>query len=164
MLEKSGQLDEVIAAGLTDVPPELQERALNEARTRLHAFASEGYPRMVSAVVAGVRSPSAGDEVAADLRGMSLAAAAGWSPRSLEEVLSRSCTAGSHGCCALADVDRVEQSHEACELLPKAGEGAASAASATSNPSPKAGKAKAASSGGAAESPRWERLRQLLSK
>jgi hypothetical protein len=61
-------------------------------------------------------------------------------------------------------VDRVGQSHEACELLPKAGEGAASAASATSKPSPKAGKAKAASSGGAAESPRWERLRQLLSK
>ena len=164
MLEKSGQLDEVIAAGLTNVPPELQERALNEARTRLHAFASEGYPRMVRAVVDGIRSPSQGDEVAADLRGMSLAAAAGWSPRSLEEVLCRSCTPGSHGCCALADADRVEQSHEACELLPKAGEGAASAASATSKPSPKPGKAKVAASGGAAESPRWERLRQLLSK
>jgi hypothetical protein len=109
--------------------------------------------------VAGVRSPSAGDEVAADLRGMSLAAAAGWSPRSLEEVLSRSCTPGSHGCCAMADADRVEQSHEACELLPKAGEGTASAASA-----PKAAASKASPSKPAPHNPRWARMVELLAK
>ena len=137
----------------------MERECVNEARTRLHAFASEGYPRMVSAVVAGVRSPSAGDEVAADLRGMSLAAAAGWSPRSLEEVLSRSCTAGSHGCCALADVDRVGQSHEACELLRKSGEG-----SASESPAPKTGASKASPSKPAPQNPRWARMVELLAK
>jgi hypothetical protein len=159
MLEKSGQLDEVISAGLTNVPPELQERALDEARTRLHAFASEGYPRIVRAVMAGVRSPSQGDEVAADLRGMSLAAAAGWSPRSLEEVLCRSCTPGGHGCCATADAGRIGQSHEACELLPKAGE-----ASASESPASKTGASKASPSKAAPQNPRWARMVELLAK
>ena len=127
---------------------------MDEARTRLHAFAVEGYPRMVRAVIAGIRSPSQGDEVAADLRGMSLAAAAGWSPRSLEEVLSRSCTAGVHGCCTTADADRVGQSHEAFELLTKAGDG-----SASESPAPKAGASKAAP-----QNPRWARMVELLAK
>jgi hypothetical protein len=123
---------------------------------------------MVRAVMAGIRSPSQGDEVAADLRGMSLAAAAGWSPRSLEEVLCRSCTPGGHGCCATADAGRIGQSHEACQLLGSAAAPAASAppaATATTKPGKStSNKAKADTASVATQRSRWTRLSELLAK
>jgi hypothetical protein len=99
---------------------------------------------------------------------MSLAAAAGWSPRSLEEVLCRSCTPGGHGCCATADAGRVSQSHEACQLLGSAAAPAAPAppaAAATTKPvKTSSNKAKAGTASVATQSSRWTHLSELLAK
>jgi hypothetical protein len=56
-------------------------------------------------------------------------------------------------------VDRVGQSHEACELLKKAGEG-----STSESPAPKAGASKAIPSKPAPQNPRWARMLELLAK
>ncbi|MFM8785780.1 MAG: M48 family metalloprotease [Phycisphaerales bacterium] len=83
-LEAAGALDATIGAALSEVPEDLLADAMARSRTRLLAFANDGYASVVRATLDSVQSPSADDAAAADRRARELVAAAGWNPRACD--------------------------------------------------------------------------------
>jgi hypothetical protein len=83
-LQAAQSLDAAILAALSEVPEDLLAEATDRARTRLLAFANEGYVSVVRAALDSARTPPEEDVAAADLRARELVAAAGWNPRALD--------------------------------------------------------------------------------
>jgi hypothetical protein len=85
----AGKLDETLATVYSSLPEDLRAPAIERTRPELTAFAQETVEACVRDALRMATEPEQGDEAAADLRGMSLARAGGWSPDALDAVLDR---------------------------------------------------------------------------
>lgn len=83
-LHAAQSLDAAILAALSEVPEDLLAEATDRARTRLLAFANEGYVAVVRAALDSARMPPDEDVAAADARARDLVTAAGWNPRAFD--------------------------------------------------------------------------------
>ncbi len=119
-LVAEGQLDGVIDDMLdaTDLPAGLKVQARDLVRDQVLELASDGFEELMLTVFDGIRTgESQAAETAADLRGMSLAAASAYDPRALESVLARlQAETGDYGGASYSQ-DRLGEAQEISPLL-----------------------------------------------
>ena len=119
----SGQFDkyvgDIIASAVPDLPAGLRDEGIAEVKSfvqgQIDKVLSEAVEQVTQQTIGGQNQ---GIETAADLRGMSLAAAAGYNPVALEALLERiKALSGSYGGANYSD-ERVIQAREVLAKLP----------------------------------------------
>jgi len=121
-MEADGQLDAFLKKSLATVPQALRDRAVLEVKNQLLASLDSLVKKVTEAIMESIQKGSnQGFETGADLRGMSLARAAGWDPAAVEKILARfNKENGDYGG-ANYSTDRLKEAKEVVTLLPKTG-------------------------------------------
>ncbi len=93
-MESSGQLNkfltDALSSSLSDVPESVRNLAVEQIVAQLKEILNKVYAEVTAAMLESINQGSSqASECAADLRGMSLARAAGWNPSALQSVLER---------------------------------------------------------------------------
>lgn len=117
----SGKIDGFLNDALKSVPDSLRPEAVKLVKTKLTAMLKKVFTEVTIAMITEIRSGSNQScETAADLRGMSLARAAGWNPEALQPVLDKlaKLTGGYGG--ASYSSERLSEAKEVVVLLPTA--------------------------------------------
>ena len=109
-------VDDLIAE--VDLPAELKAKAREQIKNQVVSLARDGFEELMTAVIEGIQTgDSQASETAADLRGMSLAAATGYDPSGLGSVLSKlEAATGTYGGANYSG-DRLGESQEVAPLL-----------------------------------------------
>ena len=121
-MEADGQLDAFLDKSLETVPQALRAQAVGQVKTQLLASLDSLVKKVTEAIMESIQKGSnQGFETGADLRGMSLARAAGWDPAAVEKILARfNKENGDYGG-ANYSTDRLKEAKEVVTLLPKTG-------------------------------------------
>ena len=121
-MEADGQLDAFLDKSLETVPQALRAQAVGQVKTQLLASLDSLVKLVTDAIMESIQKGSnQGFETGADLRGMSLARAAGWDPAAVEKILARfNKENGDYGG-ANYSTDRLKEAKEVVTLLPKTG-------------------------------------------
>ena len=122
-MKASGKLDKFIndalASALKDVPEAIRKEAVKQLKKQGNDALEAVYAEVMLATSESIsKGLSQAGECAADLRGMSLARAAGWNPVALDSVLARlKATKGDYGGASYCEL-RAQQATEVGVLLP----------------------------------------------
>ena len=125
-VKNSSLVDKSIADALApvvkDLPESVRYQAVSMCQKQIALMFEQDYLQAMTATVENIRNGSSPiNECAADLRGMSLARAAGWNPVALQPVLARlKATKGNYGR-ALSYELRADQAKEVVIFLPPLG-------------------------------------------
>ena len=121
-MEADGQLDAFLKESLATVPQALRDPAVIEVKKQLLTSLDSLVKKVTEAIMESIQKGSnQGFETGADLRGMSLARAAGWDPAAVEKILARfNKENGDYGG-ANYSTDRLKEAKEVVTLLPKTG-------------------------------------------
>ena len=121
-MEADGQLDAFLKESLATVPQALRDKAVQQVKVQLLASLDSLVKKVTEAIMESIQKGSnQGFETGADLRGMSLARAAGWDPAAVEKILARfNKENGDYGG-ANYSTDRLKEAKEVVTLLPKTG-------------------------------------------
>ena len=125
-VKNSSLVDKSIADALApvvkDLPESVRYQAVSMCQKQIASMFEQDYLKAMTATVENIRNGSSPiNECAADLRGMSLARAAGWNPVALQPVLARlKATKGNYGR-ALSYELRADQAKEVVIFLPPLG-------------------------------------------
>jgi len=121
-MEADGQLDAFLKESLATVPQALRDQAVQQVKVQLLASLDSLVKKVTEAIMESIQKGSnQGFETGADLRGMSLARAAGWDPAAVEKILARfNKENGDYGG-ANYSTDRLKEAKEVVTLLPKTG-------------------------------------------
>ncbi|MEN9669559.1 MAG: putative tartrate transporter, partial [Planctomycetota bacterium] len=125
-MQASGKLDkflnDALASAAKDVPEAIRKEAVKQLTKQGNDALEALYAKLILAISESIsKGSSQAGECAADLRGMSLARAAGWNPVALQPVLARlKATKGIYGG-ALSYELRADQAKEVVIFLPPLG-------------------------------------------
>lgn len=123
-MQASGKLDkflnDALASVLKDVPEAIRKEVVKQVTKQLNETLEAVYAEVMLATSESIsKGLSQAGECAADLRGMSLARAAGWNPVALDSVLARlKATKGDYGGASYCEL-RAQQAAEVGALLPQ---------------------------------------------
>jgi predicted Zn-dependent protease len=112
-------LNDALASALKDLPEAIRKEAVSQVKKLLNEALEKVYAEVMLKTSESIsKGSSQAGECAADLRGMSLARAAGWNPVALDSVLARlKATKGDYGGASYCDL-RAQQATEVGTLLP----------------------------------------------
>ena len=119
-MASSNELNGFLAGALANLPEALREKAAGLVREQLLSALEDAYESATLAMMDNIqKGPSQAFETGADLRGMSLARAAGWDPVALQAVLQRlEAATGGYGGSSYS-VSRLADATEVVGYLPK---------------------------------------------
>ena len=121
-MNADGQLDAFLEKSLATVPQALRAQAVGEVKTQLLALLESTLKKVMAAIMDNIqKGGNQAFETGADLRGMSLARAAGWNPTALQPVLVRlKDKRGNYGGANYSE-QRLPEAKEVVKFLPPAG-------------------------------------------
>ena len=121
-MNADGQLDAFLEKSLATVPQALRAQAVGQVKTQLLALLQSTLQKVTTAIMENIqKGGNQAFETGADLRGMSLARAAGWNPTALQPVLVRlKDKRGNYGGANYSE-QRLPEAKEVVKFLPPAG-------------------------------------------
>ena len=121
-MNADGQLDAFLDKSLATVPQALRAQAVGEVKAQLLALLESTLQKVTTAIMENIqKGGNQAFETGADLRGMSLARAAGWNPTALQPVLVRlKDKRGNYGGANYSE-QRLPEAKEVVKFLPPAG-------------------------------------------